>query len=69
MPRILYANLVKSEKQFIEEGRKGTSDLQFYTGFCAEEFEMLWDFLDPVNNIRSWEQAEEDTLQRKRDAG
>ena len=69
VPRFSYANLVKFEKQFIEEGRKGTSDLQLYTGFCTEEFEMLWDFLDPVNNIRSWEQAEEDTLQRKRGSG
>ena len=62
VPRFSYANLIRSEQRHVKERRVGASDLQFYTGFCEDEFEMLWKFLDAANNIKRSEQVEDNEL-------
>ena len=51
-----YVNLVEQERLLKVSGKKGMSDLEFYSGFNNEEFIQCFNFLQP-QYIQSLEQS------------
>ena len=55
-----YVNLVEQERLLKVSGKKGMSDLEFYSGFNNEEFIQCFNFLQP-QYIQSLEQSSRDS--------